>query len=125
MNGPQPVRILVRGQDSGRHEATVIAGPTPVPGLVVNEDPVLRGTWNITHAASGAAVACLFDGPEHALHVATRLAGACDWTMCAAEIAAVRRGLREAILDALDGAGAHHLGHYRGVASDDTLRGSA
>ena len=51
MNGLQVVCIKIRGDDGTRTERPVIAGPTPVPGLVINEDPQWAGTWNITHAS--------------------------------------------------------------------------
>ena len=97
MNGPQIVRIRVRGEDGARTEQAIRAGPTPVPGLVVNEDPEWPGTWNITHVASGAAVAVMFPGPEAALYVASRLAGVCDWTMTAARARPSPGGVHAAV----------------------------
>ena len=90
MSGMRIVRVWRRDDDGQIEQLAVAAGPTPVPGLVVNEDPRLSGCWNITHAPSGAAVACKFDSPEHALHVAIKLADVCDWTMSSEEIAGAR-----------------------------------
>jgi hypothetical protein len=55
--------------------------PTPVPGLYVSENPSVPGEWNITHLASGGAIATRFKDPEHALHIAVKLGPLCDWTI--------------------------------------------
>lgn len=57
----------------------VPASPTPVPGLVVNQD-ARPGRWVVTHAGSGAAIFKLPD-PEAALHAAIRLGELADWTL--------------------------------------------
>jgi hypothetical protein len=58
----------------------VDAHPTPVPGLIINENPGAPGVWVVTHAPSGAAVLKLPD-PEAALHAACRLGPLTDWTL--------------------------------------------
>lgn len=123
MTGMQIVRIWRRDDDGPIEQLAVKAGPTPVPGLVVNEDPRLSGTWNITHAASGAAVACKFDSPEHALHVALKLAGVCDWTMSREEITEARYDLRERWAQALEDAGALEMQPWRQSVPDSYLSG--
>jgi|SRR5450755_483398 len=68
--------ITVPGSDGTRRE--VRAGPTPVAGLLVNEDPQLPGHWVVTHERSGYAVAAMPD-PEGALHAAVQLGTLGDW----------------------------------------------
>ena len=75
MNGSIKVAVRI---GSGVIETE--AGPTPVPGLCVLEDPEVRGIWNVCHITSGAAVAKVND-PEGALHIAIKLGPVCDWTM--------------------------------------------
>jgi hypothetical protein len=78
---------------------TVKAAPTPVPGLFVNQDPTYPDQWNVTHLATGCAVAKL-DDPEAALDIAVKLGPACDWTLPGSAIVApgllrqIRRVLR-------------------------------
>lgn len=115
MSGVQMIRVGVLGEDGVRTQRVVRAGPTAVAGLAVNEDPVKTGTWNITHAASGAAVAVMLPGPEAALHVAGHLADVCDWTMTAQQLAELG-GVAASFVRALDGIGAlEFLPRRRGV----------
>ena len=125
MNGLQVVCIKIRGDDGTRTERPVIAGPTPVPGLVINEDPQWAGTWNITHASSGAAVAMMFPDPEAALHVASRLGGVCDWTMTAAELVPVREEIEPRLVQALEDAHALGFQQWRGSVLSEIATGGA
>lgn len=68
-----------------RGRISVECFPTPVPGLVINRDPDAAGTFNVTHARSGAAVAHVPD-PEFALHVAIKLGELTDWTRSGIEL---------------------------------------
>jgi hypothetical protein len=92
---------------------SVKAAPSPVPGLVINENPGTSGGWNITHLASGACVAGRFEDPEHALRIAVELGPVCDWTISGAELIKLPGGRRE-WLRALARAGA--LEHGAGPA---------
>ncbi len=125
VSGPQVISIWVRGGDGSRSRVQVAAGPTPVPGLVVNEDPEWPGTWNITHAATGSAVAAKFPGPEHALYVAGKLAGVCDWTMTGPELAVMRGDLSRQMWRVLEEAGALEFWPQRHVIPDGCLGGAA
>jgi hypothetical protein len=121
VTGMQMIRVGVFGADGVRAERVVRAGLTPVPGLVVNEDPVKTGTWNITHAVSGAAIAVMIPDPEAALHVAGCLGGVCDWTMTAQQLAAIG-GIANSVVRALDEIDAlEFLPRGRGVVREALL----
>lgn len=58
----------------------VDADPTPVPGLIINENPGAPGIWVVTHEPSGTAVLKLPDR-RAALFAADRLAPLADWLL--------------------------------------------
>lgn len=99
-----PVAVFVDDRPS---TVTVRTVPTPVPGLVVNEDPVAPGFWNVTHVASGAAVARLPE-PEACLQAAIQLGEIADWTRSGGDLQADEE-VTAAFSEWRDGPGRHHV----------------
>jgi hypothetical protein len=74
-----PVTVTVWQRKDGRDtRVKAEAWPTPVPGLVINQDSA-SGDWTVTHERSGAAVAYGVSRAE-ALGAAVMLGPAADWT---------------------------------------------
>ncbi len=81
--------ITVRCSSHGPHPG-IPAGPTPVPGLVVTEDPCRPGEWMVTHERSGLGVAVARE-PEDALRAAAELGALGDWDRPGTVVRADRR----------------------------------